>query len=59
MEYKSEILIYQTEDGITKIENRLLDETVWQNKKNRKIIPVNKMKCVNYNLIITNKNTIQ
>ncbi|SHG19689.1 Uncharacterized conserved protein [Flavobacterium fluvii] len=28
-ENKSNILIYQTEDGITKIETRLLDETVW------------------------------
>jgi hypothetical protein len=29
MENKSNILIYQTEDGITKIETRLLEETVW------------------------------
>jgi hypothetical protein len=28
MEQKSEILIYQTEDGLTKIETRLVDETV-------------------------------
>lgn len=28
-ENKSNILIYQTEDGVTKIETRLLDETVW------------------------------
>jgi hypothetical protein len=28
MEQKSEILIYQTEDGLTKIETRLADETV-------------------------------
>jgi hypothetical protein len=27
-EQKSEILIYQTEDGLTKIETRLADETV-------------------------------
>lgn len=26
---QSTILIYQTEDGVTKIETRLLDETVW------------------------------
>ena len=25
----SSILIYQTEDGVTKIETRLVDETVW------------------------------
>jgi hypothetical protein len=29
MENQSSILIYQTEDGITKIETRLLEETVW------------------------------
>ncbi|MFI5138419.1 MAG: virulence RhuM family protein [Sphingobacteriales bacterium] len=29
MEQKSQILIYQTEDGTTKIETRLDDETVW------------------------------
>jgi len=29
MENVSDILIYQTEDGITKIETRLTDETVW------------------------------
>jgi hypothetical protein len=29
MEDKSNILIYQTEDGVTKIETRLLEETVW------------------------------
>ena len=29
MENESNILIYQTEDGITKIETRLTDETVW------------------------------
>lgn len=29
MENQSSILIYQTEDGITKIETRLLDDTVW------------------------------
>ncbi|MBI4619639.1 MAG: virulence RhuM family protein [Desulfobacterales bacterium] len=29
MEQKSEILIYQTEDNETRIETRLLDETVW------------------------------
>lgn len=29
MENKSEILMYQTEDGVTKIETRLKDETVW------------------------------
>jgi hypothetical protein len=29
MENQSNILIYQTEDGITKIETRLLEETVW------------------------------
>jgi hypothetical protein len=28
-ENQSSILIYQTEDGVTKIETRLLDETVW------------------------------
>lgn len=28
-ENKSNILIYQTEDGVTKIETRLLEETVW------------------------------
>ena len=28
-ENQSTILIYQTEDGVTKIETRLLDETVW------------------------------
>ncbi|WP_281299397.1 hypothetical protein [Flavobacterium limnophilum] len=28
-ENKSNILLYQTEDGVTKIETRLLDETVW------------------------------
>lgn len=28
-ENESNILIYQTEDGVTKIETRLLDETVW------------------------------
>jgi hypothetical protein len=28
-ENKSNILIYQTEDGVTKIETHLLDETVW------------------------------
>ena len=28
-ENKSNIFIYQTEDGVTKIETRLLDETVW------------------------------
>lgn len=28
-ENKSNILIYQTEDGVTKIETRLLDESVW------------------------------
>jgi hypothetical protein len=29
MENQSELLIYQTLDGITKIETRLQDETVW------------------------------
>ena len=29
MEQTSEILIYQTEDNETRIETRLLDETVW------------------------------
>jgi hypothetical protein len=29
MDNKSQILIYQTEDGLTKIETRLEDETVW------------------------------
>ncbi len=29
MENKSQIIIYQTEDGLTKIETRLEDETVW------------------------------
>lgn len=29
----SEILIYQTEDGITKIQTRLEDETVWLNQE--------------------------
>jgi hypothetical protein len=29
MENQSNILIYQTEDGVTKIETRLLEETVW------------------------------
>ncbi len=29
MENKSQILIYQTEDGLTKIETQLDDETVW------------------------------
>ena len=29
MENKSSIIIYQTEDGLTKIETRLEDETVW------------------------------
>ena len=29
MEQKSEILIYQTEDGQTKIDVRLEEETVW------------------------------
>ncbi len=29
MENKSELLIYQTPDGVTKIETRLQDETVW------------------------------
>lgn len=28
-ENKSNILIYQTGDGVTKIETRLLDDTVW------------------------------
>ncbi len=28
-ENKSNILIYQTEEGVTKIETQLLDETVW------------------------------
>ena len=27
----SQLIIYQTEDGITKIETRLEDETVWLN----------------------------
>lgn len=29
MENQSELLIYQTPDGVTKIETRLHDETVW------------------------------
>src|SRR5690554_3509812 len=29
MENKSGIIIYQTDDGLTKIETRLEDETVW------------------------------
>lgn len=29
MENRSEIIIYQTDDGLTKIETRLEDETVW------------------------------
>ena len=29
MENKSQIIIYQTQDGLTKIETRLEDETVW------------------------------
>ena len=29
MENKSQIIIYQTQDGLTKIETRLDDETVW------------------------------
>ncbi|WP_349677741.1 MULTISPECIES: virulence RhuM family protein [unclassified Flavobacterium] len=29
LENQSNILIYQTEDGVTKIETRLLDESVW------------------------------
>ena len=29
MENQSELLIYQTPDGVTKIETRLQDETVW------------------------------
>ncbi|NIK11513.1 hypothetical protein [Alkalibacillus almallahensis] len=33
MEYESDILIYQTEDGHTKIDVRLEDETVWMTQK--------------------------
>lgn len=29
----SEIVLYQTEDGATKLEVRLLDETVWLSQK--------------------------
>ncbi len=29
MENRSEIIMYQTDDGLTKIETRLEDETVW------------------------------
>ena len=29
MENKGEIIIYQTEDGLTKIEVKMEDETVW------------------------------
>lgn len=29
MEQNSNLIIYQTEDGLTKIETRLEDETVW------------------------------
>ena len=32
-EKRSEILIYQTEDGRTRIDVRLDDETVWLNQK--------------------------
>ncbi len=28
----SELILYQTEDGLTKVEVRLLDETVWLNQ---------------------------
>ena len=28
----SDLLLYQTEDGLTKVEVRLLDETVWLNQ---------------------------
>ena len=33
MEQNSEILLYQSEDGQTKIDVRLEDETVWLNQK--------------------------
>ena len=33
MENKSEIILYQAEDGSTKIDVRLQDETVWLNQK--------------------------
>ena len=33
MESKNELLIYQTEDGKTKIEVRLENETVWMTQK--------------------------
>jgi hypothetical protein len=33
MENKSEIILYQTTDGATKIDVRLEDETVWLNQK--------------------------
>lgn len=32
MENKSEIILYQTTDGTTKIDVRLEDETVWLNQ---------------------------
>ncbi len=51
MENRSEIIIYQTDDGLTKIETRLEDETVWltqaqmaelfEKEKNSKISPWN------------------
>lgn len=28
-EYKGELIIYQTEDGLTKIDVRMDDDTVW------------------------------
>ncbi|MEI6754177.1 MAG: RhuM family protein [Paludibacter sp.] len=33
MEHNSEIILYQTSDGQTKIDVRLEDETVWLNQK--------------------------
>ncbi|MCF8373613.1 MAG: virulence RhuM family protein [Bacteroidales bacterium] len=34
MENKSELLLYQADDGSTKIDVRLQDETVWMTQKN-------------------------
>lgn len=34
----SDLILYQTKDGLTKVEVRLLDETVWLNQAQRYLI---------------------
>ena len=46
MSDKSEIIIYQTEDGLTKIDVRLEDDTVWLTQA--EMAELFQKKCINH-----------